>query len=72
MTKSLFEDDNGSDITPLGLLCSRLEFPTFYEMVACLLEVDSSGEVVYDTITECIGTYVKSESKDRNLCKVRI
>jgi ankyrin repeat protein len=61
MTK---RQDNEIGITPLGLLCRRLEFPTFREMVACLLEVDSSEEVVYDAIYECRGTYVESESKD--------
>jgi hypothetical protein len=64
MTK---RQDNEIDITPLGLLCRRPEFPTFREMVACLLEVDSSEEVVYDAIYECIGTYVESESKDHQI-----
>jgi hypothetical protein len=61
MTKSLFGDD---DITPLGLLCRRLEFPTFHQMVTCLLEVKSSEEVVYDA---CIVIYINTESKDHRI-----
>jgi hypothetical protein len=67
MTENLFEDNYGSDVRPLGLLCRRLEFPTFYQMVACLLEVDSSEVVVFDAINECITTYINTESKDHRI-----
>jgi hypothetical protein len=38
------------EITPLGLLCRRSEFPTLDKMVACLIEVDTSVEVIKDGI----------------------
>jgi ankyrin repeat protein len=52
MTKSIFEDDNRYDAYPLGLLCQRSKFPTFLEMVTCLIEVDSSVEVIYNGIVK--------------------
>jgi hypothetical protein len=51
MTEAPFDpSDIGSDISTLGLLCSRSEFPTFDRMVSCLIEVDSSIAVNYDGV----------------------
>jgi hypothetical protein len=38
----------------LGLLCKRLEFPSFKEMVSSLIEVDNSVEVIFDGMTGSI------------------
>jgi hypothetical protein len=61
MTKSFVDvKRNGMQITPLGLLCRRLYFATidksatFDKMISCLLEADSSVEVIYDGIIECL------------------
>lgn len=35
---------------PLGLLCKREEFPEFWDMLSCLLEVDSSPRVIENAI----------------------
>jgi hypothetical protein len=59
MTKSGFYDTR-----PLGFLCRRLGFPTFHRMIVCLLEVDSSVEVIYNGIIECITSYDEREYKD--------
>jgi hypothetical protein len=40
--------------TALGLLCARVEFPFFREMVTSLIEVDSSVAVIYDGIIGCM------------------
>jgi hypothetical protein len=42
--------------TPLGLLCERcvFDFPRFFEMLSCLIDVDSTVEVIYDGIIRCI------------------
>jgi hypothetical protein len=39
------------EVTALGLLCKRLEFPSFTEMVSSLIAVDNSVEVIFDGIT---------------------
>jgi hypothetical protein len=38
------------DTTPLGLLCGRIEFPSFHEMFLCLIEIDSTVPVIFDGI----------------------
>lgn len=42
--------------TPLSLLCSRKEFPEFWDMFTCLLEVNSSCEIVENAISCAIKT----------------
>ena len=64
MTKKAVVHNWGSESKPLGLLCRRLEFPTFHEMVTCLIEVDSTVEVIYSGVAGCIISYHGSESKD--------
>jgi ankyrin repeat protein len=44
-------------MAPLSLLCRRLEFPTFDKMVKCLIEVDSSVEVVSSGIIGCFRSF---------------
>jgi ankyrin repeat protein len=60
MTKFVFE---GNDITPLGKLCRRPHFQTFDKMVLCLIEVDSSVEVISDAIIQCMEPYEKCLSQ---------
>jgi hypothetical protein len=50
-------EDTGEETTPLGLLCSREDFLTLDTMVSCLIEVDSSVEVIYDGIISHLITY---------------
>jgi ankyrin repeat protein len=50
--------------TPLGLLCRRLHFPTFDEMLACLIKVDSSIAVIYDGIIANIMSYEECLQQD--------
>jgi hypothetical protein len=60
MTKEICDARcGGEEITPLGLLCRRLAFPNFEKMVSCLTQVDSSVEVIYDGIIECLTSYRK-------------
>jgi hypothetical protein len=40
--------------TPLGLLCERSDFSRFHEMLSCLIEVDSTIEVIYNGIICCL------------------
>jgi ankyrin repeat protein len=49
--------DTIDEVTPLGLLCRRCQFPTFHKMVACLIEIDSSVEVISNGILECFRSY---------------
>lgn len=50
MTRSVFKDNNRYGTYPSALLCERFKFPTFLEMLTCLIEVDSSVDVIYDGI----------------------
>jgi hypothetical protein len=49
--------DTGANTTPLGLLYSRLHFPTFDAMMLSLIKVDSSVEVIYDGMNDHIWSY---------------
>jgi hypothetical protein len=58
MTKRHFDESGtGEETTPLGLLCRRLEFPTFDKMVSCLIEVDSTVEVIADSIGDRLRSF---------------
>jgi hypothetical protein len=50
--------------TPLGLLCSRCHFSAFDTMVSCLIEVDSSVEIIYDGMINHIKSYDECLSQD--------
>jgi ankyrin repeat protein len=43
-----------SKVSPLGLLCGRTDFPSFHEMFLCLIEIDSTVQVIHDGIDQCI------------------
>jgi hypothetical protein len=60
MTNLVVEED---DIRPLGKLCRRPHFPTFDKMVLCLIQVDSSVEVISDGIILCMEQYEKCLSQ---------
>jgi ankyrin repeat protein len=65
MTKMILEvEDTGVETTPLGLLCSRQHFPTFDAMVLCLIEVDSSVEVIIDGMVDHMSSYDKGFHQD--------
>jgi hypothetical protein len=59
--------DDCDSTKPLGLLCRRREFPTFHEMVACLIAANSTAEVMLDGILGCLESYRDSESKDHQI-----
>jgi hypothetical protein len=59
--------DDCDSTKPLGLLCRRHEFPTFHEMVACLIAANSTAEVILDGILGCLESYRDSESKDHHI-----
>jgi hypothetical protein len=40
--------------TPLGLLCGRHSFSSFHEMFVCLIEVNSTLQVIYDGMVACM------------------
>jgi hypothetical protein len=64
MTEMCFTDKNTEqEIMPLGLLCRRRDFPSFDKMASCLLEVDSTVEVVYDGVYECLTSFSKSHQQ---------
>jgi ankyrin repeat protein len=67
MTNSDFEDIYNFGIKPLGLLCRRSEFPTFHDMLACLIAVDSTVEVICDGVDQCFKSYEGSELEDHNI-----
>jgi hypothetical protein len=50
-------------VTPLGTLCKRSHFPTYEKMVSCLIEVDSSVQVIHDGIFHCFFPYEKDLSQ---------
>jgi hypothetical protein len=55
MTKKKLADAPAGEVdTALGLLCKRIEFPSFKEMVNSLIQVDSSVGVICDGILGCI------------------
>jgi ankyrin repeat protein len=65
MTQMVFEsEDTGLETTPLGLLSKRHHFPTFDNMVLCLIEVDSTVEVIYDGVISCLRSYNKCLHQD--------
>jgi hypothetical protein len=45
------------ETTPLGLLCGRSESPSFHEMLLCLIEVDSTVDVICDGVVQCMQQY---------------
>jgi ankyrin repeat protein len=49
---------------PLGLLCGRSEFSSFHKMFSCLIEVDSTVDVIYDGVVQCIRQYRGSSYQD--------
>jgi ankyrin repeat protein len=58
MTKLVDEiEDTEEERTPLGMLCSREDFLTLDAMVLCLIEADSSVEVIYDGIIYHLVSY---------------
>jgi ankyrin repeat protein len=46
--------------TPLGLLSGRSVFPSFDDMIKCLIDTDSTIEVIYDGVRNCMLQYKKS------------
>lgn len=62
-----YYDDFCNSTKPLGLLCRRREFPTFHEMVACLIEAKSTAKVIEDGILGCLESYRDSEYKDYHI-----
>jgi hypothetical protein len=58
------ETEDMIEITPLGLLCSRPHFSTFDAMILCLIEVDSSVEVIFDGMINHIRSYLKCLHQD--------
>jgi ankyrin repeat protein len=50
--------------TPLGLLCGRSEFPSFHDMVSCLIDIDSTVKVIYDGIDQCLLQFKDSSYQD--------
>jgi hypothetical protein len=54
--------DCGVPHTPLGILCWRGESSVMTDMIACLVEVDSTVEVIEDAIYNCLSTSLESES----------
>jgi hypothetical protein len=60
--------------TPLGLLCERNPFATFFQMFTCLVEVDNSVTVIYDGAIRCIQsctTYERSAVEDISISRGR-
>jgi uncharacterized cysteine cluster protein YcgN (CxxCxxCC family) len=51
---------------PLGLLCERCDFPIFFEMLSCLIEVDSTIEVIYNGIIRCIESSFTQSNRKRS------
>jgi ankyrin repeat protein len=67
MTKAMFSMQDifhRQNTTPLGLICRRLEFPSFDKMVLCLIEADSSVEVIHDGIICSYDKYDNSLHQD--------
>jgi hypothetical protein len=58
MTQMFFEtEDARKKTTPLGFLSKRCHFPTFDQRVMCLIEVDSTVEVISDGAINCLRSY---------------
>jgi ankyrin repeat protein len=64
LTRRRVDVPGGIDTTPLGLLCGRIEFPSFHDMFSCLIESDSSVVVIFDGIISCINQYKDSSCQD--------
>jgi hypothetical protein len=67
MAKSSFQNEEEHETKPLGLLCRRIEFPTFHQMIACLIEVDSSVPIIYDGIMGSLESYSNVEPEYQRL-----
>jgi hypothetical protein len=52
------------ETAPLGLLCGRSDFSSFHKMFLCLIEVDSTVDVIYDGVTQCIQQYKSSSHQE--------
>jgi hypothetical protein len=50
--------------TSLGLLCGRIQFPSFHEMVSCLIEVDGTVSVIFDGMVQSMFQYRNSLYQD--------
>jgi hypothetical protein len=48
----------------LGFLCSRLPFPTFDQMVSCLIQADSTVQVIFDGMNNCLASYQNCLHRD--------
>jgi hypothetical protein len=66
MTQMVFETEDTEDpgATALGLLSKRCHFSTFDQMVLCLIEVDSTVEVIHDGVVNCLRSYNKCHHQD--------
>jgi ankyrin repeat protein len=53
-----------SKVSPLGLLFGRSDFPSFHEMFLCLIDIDSTVEVIFDGIHQCILQYKGSPNQE--------
>jgi hypothetical protein len=50
--------------TALGFLCGRHDFPSFYDMFLCLIEVDSTVEVIFYGVVACMLQFELSSYQD--------
>jgi ankyrin repeat protein len=67
MVNSSVQNNDENETKPLGFLCRRPEFPTFHEMVACLVEINSSVQVIYDGVMGCLESYETLEPECQRL-----
>jgi hypothetical protein len=63
-TKLVIGPYQGDSTTALGLLCGRHDFPSFHDMFLCLIEVDSTVEVIYYGMTACMRKFELSPYQD--------
>eukprot|EP00596_Hydrurales_sp_CCMP1899_P002044 CAMPEP_0119048860 /NCGR_PEP_ID=MMETSP1177-20130426/61454_1 /TAXON_ID=2985 /ORGANISM="Ochromonas sp, Strain CCMP1899" /LENGTH=484 /DNA_ID=CAMNT_0007025323 /DNA_START=386 /DNA_END=1840 /DNA_ORIENTATION=- len=65
MTKKKLADTPAGEVnTALGLLCKRIEFPSFKERFNILIQVDCSVEVICDSILGCMMSNKSSSCQD--------
>jgi hypothetical protein len=64
MTEMIFVTENTRvKLTPLGVLCRRPHISTFGTMISCLIEADSSVEVIFDGMNSHMKSYAECLSQ---------
>lgn len=54
LKKKAAEGPRGKSTVPLGFLFGRFEFVSFHKMLLCLIEINSTVEVIFQGVLACM------------------